>query len=300
LKSKGIRVEEAATGMGRSILRPPPVEPSRGFGGPIDPVGERVLLLAIPHQGRGWTVVQGVASDRTGLANFSGGEIGRKGFRSLLEEIREEGPAPVVEMDAPHVAFLLTQAYELTLSRGGTAQQEYASFKAEIESLKKGKDQCPVYSHLRAEEIPEDDRLLRKVPELLKDGVFLGWGIEEERIRPYTEALSDAGESRLVLTQVQKEIRVQEIYQRAVAELFGEDERRLYRKRMEEMAYYLLKRGREEDAKVSLAVALDLERPPTAFQASPFLVQLVTQSIHRILDEKRAEKSEAASFIVKP
>ena len=129
LKSRGIRVEEAAVDKGKSILRPLPVDPPKGFGGPIDPVGQRVLLLAIPHPGRGWTVMQGVASDRTGLISFTGGEIGRKGFRSLLEEIREGGPAPLVEVDAPYVAFLLTQAYEMTLSRGGTPPQEYAPFK---------------------------------------------------------------------------------------------------------------------------------------------------------------------------
>jgi len=121
------------------------------------------------------------------------------------------------------------------------------------------------------EEVREDDGLLRKIPEFLKADVFLGWGVEEERVRSYADAITEAGESKLVLSQVQKEVRVQEIYQRAVTELFGEEERRVYKKRMEEMAYYLLKRGREEEAKVSLAVALDIEKPPTTLQTNPFL-----------------------------
>jgi hypothetical protein len=244
--------------------------------------------------------MQGVVSDRTGLVSFSGGEIGRKGFRSLLEEIRKGGPTPLIEVDAPHVALLFAQAYAMTMSHGGTPPPEYAPFKAEIESLKKEEGQALIYSHLKAEEIRKDDRLLRRIPELLQADVFLGWGIEEERIRPYADSVSEAEESKLVLSQVQKEIRVQEIYQRAVAELFGEDERRVYQKRMEELAYYLLKRGRDDEAKVCLAVALDLEKPPTAFQASPFLAQLVAQSMRRMLDERRAEKSKEPSFIVKP
>jgi hypothetical protein len=300
LKSRGIGVGEVGLDKTKSILRPLPVDPPKGFGGPVDSMGQRVLLLAIPHAGRGWTVMQGVVSDRTGLASFSGGEIGRKGFRSLLEEIRKGGPAPLVEVDAPYVALLLTQAYAMTMSRGGTPPQEYAPFKVEIESLKKEDGRALIYSHLKAEEVREDDRLLRRIPELLKADVFLGWGIEEARIRPYADSVSEAEESKLVLSQVQKEIRVREIYQRAVAELFGEDERRVYKKRMEELAYYLLKRGREDEASVCLAVALDLEKPPTAFQASPFLVQLVAQSMRRMLDERRAEKSKEPSFIVKP
>jgi hypothetical protein len=300
LKSRGIGVEETAVDKTKPILRPLPVDPPRGFGGPVDAMGQRVLLLAIPHAGRGWTVMQGVVSDRTGLVSFSGGEIGRKGFRSLLEEIRKGGPAPLVEVDAPYVALLLTQAYAVTTSQGGTPPQEYAPFKAEIESRRKEDGQALIYSHLKAEEVRGDDRLLRRIPELLKADVFLGWGIEEARLRPYADSISEAEASKLVLSQVQKEIRIQEIYQRAVAELFGEDERRVYKRRMEEMSHYLLKRGRADEAKVSLAVALDLEKPPTAFQANPFLVQLVAQSMHRILNERQAEKSKEPSFIVKP
>ena len=300
LKGKGIRGEEPAADKGRSILRPLTVDPPRGFGGPIDAVGQRVLLLAIPHPGRGWTVMQGVVSDRTGLVGFSGGEIGRKAFRSLLEEIRGGGPTPVVEMDASDVAFLLSQAYELTMSRGGTPPRETAPFKAEIESLKREERQAPIYSHLKMEEVREDDRLLGKIPELLKADVFLGWGVEEERVRSYADAITEAGESKLVLSQVQKGVRVQEIYQRAVAELFGEEERRVYKKRLEEMAYYLLKREREDEAKVSLAAALDIEKPPTTLQTNPFLFQLVTQSIQRLVNEKRVEKSKEPSFIIRP
>jgi len=163
----------------------------------------------------------------------------------------------VVEVDATYVAFLLSQAYGLTMSRGSKPPEEYVSFKAEIENLKKEGSQALIYSHLKMEEIREDDRLLRMIPELLKADVFLGWSIEEERVQSYADAITEAGESKLVLTPVQREVRVQEIYQRAVAELFGEDERRVYKRRMEEMAYYLLKRGREDEAKGSLAVALD-------------------------------------------
>ncbi len=244
--------------------------------------------------------MQGVVSDRTGLVGFSGGDVGRKAFRSLLEEIRGEGPTPVVEMDASYVALLFSRAYELTMSRGSTPPQEYASFKAEIENLKREGHRAPIDSHLGMEEVQEGDRFLRKIPELLKADVFIGWGIEEERVRSYADAITEAGESKLVLTQVQKEVRIQEIYRRAVVELFGEDERQLYKRRMEEMAYYLLKRGRGDEARVSLAVALDLEKAPTAFQTNPFLFQLVTQSIQRMLDEKRAEHSKEPSFIVKP
>jgi hypothetical protein len=69
---------------------------------------------------------------------------------------------------------------------------------------------------------------------------------------------------------------------------------------LEEMAYVLLKLGREEEAKISLSVALDLEKPLNLIQPNPFLYQLVVKSIYSLLAETNEKKSKEPSLIVKP
>ncbi len=67
LRSKGVLLGEASQEKGRSILRPLQVEPPEGFGTGIDPGGHRLLILVIPHAGRGLTVMHAVIGDTQGL-----------------------------------------------------------------------------------------------------------------------------------------------------------------------------------------------------------------------------------------
>ena len=145
-----------------------------------------------------------------------------------------------------------------------------------------------------------DDQILRKGGDLLKADLFSSWRIEEEQIRPYADEVWEAEQSKIVLNPTQKEVRFQGIYQKALAELFSGERKFLYQRRLEEMAYVLFKLGREEEAKISLSVAMDLERPLNPIQPNPFLFQLVIKSIFSLLAEAYEKKSKEVSLIVKP
>jgi hypothetical protein len=300
LKNKGIGIEEVSPKKGESILRPLQPEPPKGFGGGFDFVGQRFLLLVIPHTGRGWKVMQGVTSDTKGLIEFSGEEMARKGFKAFFEEIQGKSSFPLVEMEPSYVGFLFAQAYQLTLEKKGTLPQDFLSLKSEIEGIKKEYDKPLIYLYLQAKELAEDDRVLRKGGDLLKADLFYSWRIEEDPIRPYADEVWEAEESKIVLNQAQKEVRFQGIYQKALSELFSGERRLFYKRRLEEMAYLLFKLGREEEARVSLAVTLDLEKPLNLIQPNPFLFQLVIKSIFALLAEAYEKKVKEPSLIVKP
>lgn len=300
LKSKGIPVEEVLPEKKSSILRPLQTESPKGFGGGFDFLGQRFLLLVIPHTGRGWTVMHGVISDTQGLIDFSGEEMTRKGFRGFFEEIQGKSPFPLVEMEASYVGFLFFRAYHLTLEKKRALPQDYLRFKNEIEGVKKGYERPLIYSFLQADEIAGDDRILRRGGELLKADVIYSWKIEEDQVRPYADEVWEAEESKIVLAQTQKEARFQGIYQKALSELFTSERRFLYQRRLEEMAYIFFKLGREEEAKISLAVAIDLQKPVNPIQPNPFLFQLVIKSIFTLLKEAYEKKVKEPSLIVKP
>jgi len=94
-------VEELPSDRGTSILRPLQAEHPQGIGGGIDPLGHRFLVLGIPHPGRGLSLIQGVISDTEGWISGSGGETGRKGFKTFMEGVRENSPSPLVDIDPP-------------------------------------------------------------------------------------------------------------------------------------------------------------------------------------------------------
>ena len=300
LRSKGIAVEEGSLDKGRSILRPLEAEPPKGFGGGFDFLGQRFLLLVIPHTGRGWAVMQGLISDTEGFVDFSGEEMTRKGFRAFFEEIQGKSPFPLVELDPPYVGFLFDQAYQLTLEKKGGLPQDYLRAKTEIERIKKEYERPLIHSYLQVDETVAEDRFLRRGGDLLKVDLFQGWRIEQDQIQRYADEVWEAEESKIVLNQTQKEARFQGIYQKALSELFAGDRRQLYRRRLEEMAYVLFKLGKEEEARISLAVAIDLERPVNPIQPNPFLFQLVVKSIVTLLAEAYEKKAKEPSLIVKP
>ena len=300
LKSKGVAVEEIPPRREESILRPLQAEPPKGFGGGFDFLGQRFLLLAVPHAGRGWTVMQGVISDTEGLIDFSGEEMTRKGFKEFFEGVQSKSPFPLVEMEASYVGFLFLQAYQHSLEKKGTLPQAYLRSKSEIEGIKKDYERPLIYSFLRADAIADDERMLRRGGDLLKADLFNSWKIAEDSIRPYADEVWEAEESKIVLNQTQKEARFQAIYQKALSELFSGERRLLYKRRLEEMAYLLYKLGREEEARISLAVAIDLEKPLNLIQPNPFLFQLVTQSIFSLLAEVYEKRGKEPSLIVKP
>ena len=300
LKSKGVVVEELFPDKKESILRPLRVEPPKGFGNGYDFSWNRFLIITIPHSGRGSTMLHGLFNDMKGLVNFSGGEVSRKELRNFFDEVKKASPTPVVEMEASYVGFLFTRAYHLTLAKGGTPPPDYLRLKGEVEKIKKEYEMPLIYSYLQVDEIERDDRLLKKGGDLLKADLFSSWRIEEDLIQPFAGEVWDAEESKIVLNPTQKEARFQGIYQRALMDLFSGERKFLYQRRLEEMAYVLLKLGREGEAKISLAVAIDLEKPLHPIQPNPFLSQLVMKSIFSLLAESYEKKSKDLSLIVKP
>jgi len=299
LKSKGIAVEEILSDKEKPVLRPLQAEPKEGFASGIDSLGQRLLWLIIPHPGRGLTVIHGIVSDQEGIVDFSQDEMTRKGFRSFFEEVQEKNPFPFVDMEPSYIAFLFTQAHQLNLKKG-SSPQDYLRAKSEIEGIKKDYAKPLIYSRLQADGTAGEDRMLRKGADLLKADVYSSWRIEEEQIRPYADEVWEAEESKIVLNQAQKEARFQAIYLKALTDLFPEERKSLYRRRLEEMAYLLLKLGKEEEAKISVSVAMDLEKPLNPIQPNSFLFQLVITSIFGLLAEAYEKKSKEVSLIAKP
>ena len=134
----------------------------------------------------------------------------------------------------------------------------------------------------------------------MESDLFLNWQIEEDQIQPYADAVREAEESKIVLNPAQKEVRFQEIYLKALLEIFSEEKRALYKRRLEEMAYVLFKLGRQDEARISLAVAIDLEKPVNPIQPNPFLLRWVVKAILSLLKDTDQRKEKEPSFIVKP
>ena len=91
-----------------------------------------------------------------------------------------------------------------------------------------------------------------------------------------------------------------EIYQQAVHDLFDGPRRLLYRRRFEEMAYILWKKGQENETRVALAAAAGMDKESGILAPHPFLIELVKRSLSSLLEEEKEEKGQEPGFIIKP
>jgi hypothetical protein len=157
-----------------------------------------------------------------------------------------------------------------------------------------------IYQFLNEEEWKGRSDLLDRSPSLFQLSYFQEWFLEEEEGKKYLGHLKEASESPLVLPPYQKEGRFIDIYRQAVSELFDPGRKSLYRRRLEEMAYFLWKTGKESDAQLCLAAALGMETEGGVLSTHPFLLELVKRTLTARLEEEAKKKAKEADLLIKP
>jgi len=282
-----------------SVLHPPSEGEARGFISAVDSEGSQLVFLTIPRRPKGLYLLQGIVSDTQGLVEFNRVETTKRGFREYYQSIRERGPFTIVEVDPGYCRFLIEQAADLIERQAESLPAPYVTSKRDLQRLE-AMEAPPVFRFLDEEEIQKDTRLLKNSSDLFQIEPFSSWFLPREEVQMYAELVEEAGESRLVLNPTQKEARLQEAYRKALIDLLPEERRLLYKRRLEAMAYVLLKEGKEDRAKAALAASIDLRSDLNTFDPDPFLLALVTRSIYTIVAQDMEKKKAETSLLVKP
>jgi hypothetical protein len=300
IEQRGISIEPVEMErQERPALRPPTLDLANGFISAVDSEGSQVVFLTVSRRPKGLWLLQAIVNDTRGLIEFDRVETSKRGFREFYQSIRETEKLPMVDVDPGYCRFLLEEAAHRSEHREASLPAAYLTSKRDLERIVR-METPPVFLLLDEEEIGEDMRLVNRSFDLFQTEWFSSWLLPQEEAQKYADLIKDAEESRLVLNPAQKEIRLQEVYRKALVELFSEERKERYRRRLEAMAYVLLKEGKEEDARAALATSIDLRSPFSALEPNPFLMRLVTRSIHAIMAHQKEEKDEEPSLIVKP
>jgi hypothetical protein len=125
--------------------------------------------------------------------------------------------------------------------------------------------------------------------------------MEEARVKSFSSALQDIQESKIIVHPLQKKERIESFYIQTARELFSEEGcRMLWRRRLEETAWVLYKRGHEGEARLAMRVARLLATPTEDPSKSAFIVELIRRSIAQSLEQKKKADAMKPSLIVKP
>jgi len=291
------RSEDAGAAKPRPALKlGPEIE---GFISSVDGAGARLVWLTRPQPDGGLQLLQGMVSDRAGLERASGALIKRKELRERAQTIKESHGVTMIPAPWEYADQMLYEGYEKAKSLGQGATERFSSLRSAFNPLKPKPAPHPIYSRLspdgaRSEAWRERSRRLLDEPE------FRFWILDDDWMKPYLGRVEQARESRLVLNEVQKEERVSAIVRDAAREIFAGETGRIFARRMEDMALYLLETGREEPAKLALAVALQLAEGEPGILDISFLTGLAQKSLAFYLSRAKEKAAEEPSFIVKP
>ncbi|MEE9145653.1 MAG: hypothetical protein V3U06_12885 [Candidatus Binatia bacterium] len=269
-----------------------------GYLSSVDGAGGRLVWLVKPQMGSGIQWLRGMISDREGLMQVGGNRVRRKELRHMAREIKENHSVTMISVPWSYIDQVLYEGYEMAKGLGRSGIEEFTTLRTVYNSSKPTPLPHPIYNRLSSEGIRTGNwRELSK--KLLEEAEFRPWVLDEDWMNPHLERLQEAQESRLVLNEFQKEERSATIVRETVKSLFSEEIGRLFQRRMEDMALYFLETNREEQAKLALAVALQLGDEDLGGLDISFLTGLIQKSLGFYTAQTKSEPEES-SLIVKP
>jgi len=291
LRSKGISVEEGED-ESPGVFRLPQTSPAQGYLSAIDSRGSRLIWIVRSQPAQGTMVLSSLISDTDGIIDFSLFESSRKKFHDYLDQMRRDFAWQIVEADPDYCGALVHQANEIGGQKGKAPHPEYIKFQNWVGPKSPRPLPSLIYRFVAEEEIKGHPELIDRSPSLFQTPFFQMWFLEKEEVQKYLRLLEEASQSRLILAPHQQESRVFEIYRQAVQELFNENRRLLFRRRLEEMAYILWKKDLPGEARITLSAAAGLAEEDKVLSPHLFLLELVKRTLLFYLEEKRQEKEK--------
>ena len=265
----------------------------------VDGSGGRLIWIAKPQPPRGLQLVQAMVNDREGLQRLGGAQIPRKELRKMAEEIKTQHNITMISVPWEYADAVIYDAYEKSKALGRGGVDNFHELRAVINAGKPTTQAHPVYRKPDAGTAREGAwrELSRR---LLDEPELQYWILDPDWIGPFLAQLQEAQTSRLVLNPVQKEERLAGIVRDAVKTICSGENGHILQRRLEDMALYFSETGRPDQARLALAVALQVgEGNPGPLDVS-FLTGLVQKSFTFYLSEEKTRSEEEPSLIVKP
>jgi hypothetical protein len=301
LRQRGVKWEQRPSDE-KPIFTAPKLAEPLGYLSPIDSTGSRILVLARPVPMKGLLVVFGIVSDMEGIQQFNVRQFNKKEFKEFIQSNLSSADFPVIEAPGSYCLHLLKESAALSQGLSKDLPQGYHEVVDEFRDVIWDGPHSLIYQYIKEDEVKGRPHLLKGSVNLHTMMPFSTWHLGEQEVEKYASRITEARDSKIVLRDDQKEARVNAIYREALEELFPEDRRTLWKRRLEEMAYVMLKTGREEEARATLSAAVDLKNPFSPIEPNPFIWNLVLKSIQAQVqtDQKQKEEEKKTSLIVTP
>lgn len=256
------------------------------FLGSIDGVGSRAVFLVLPQMAKGVDLGMGVVNDEQGIMEFSFGRYSKKQVKEV-QAIFFDKVRPVVETTLAHAATVLETAYRDKGAPQRNASRNYLQLRPWLLEHVTLMDSPPIYDFLSLDSAPQEILTPSQMDRLLGHELFKTWMVDPDDLKPVVAELIKAEKSPILVSDVQKMERINQIKEDALAQLYPDEKRRRIQGRLEEMAYLFLKLEDETLARLAMAAALSFKEKDTRFQVNPFLKAMLERTLNLLLAAPR-------------
>jgi hypothetical protein len=293
LRQRGISAPHAEA----ACEQPQPAAGGAGLSAmfsPIDGEGARIVWILKPRAQGGVTRLWGVVSEIEGLVGAMSTGLTRRELRDELGELERRAEFHFVAGDWRLADFVLCEAWRATPTERRARVGDFLALRAELIAAAPPETfEHPIYSELAAEagQAPAMD--------LLREPEMLQWRLPAASIRQYVEEIEHAGESVIVLNELQQRERVNTIVLRAVSELLSGPGRERIRRRFEDTAYYMLRAGRRLQAGWAAGAASKL-RGDANLEQDLFFQSFIRAQLGTVIAAEQERAREEPRLIVTP
>jgi len=258
--------------------------------------GERYVILEGPKEALGGNFLVTRLSDQEGIQECHVLSLKSRQRQEFWDHFRQQGLTEWATPPAAYAVRLLEEADGL--QPGAEGGSRYRSLKPRIwQEWGRPEDAPDLAALLPPLDTPEQSRLLDQAKNLVEHPLFHSWMPGLDELAPWLNKIREIQESPLVLSEPQRQARVDDVVAEAVRALYPPESRDLWRGRLLAMAYFLDLRGQEPEARLAQAAAQDLAAPtrgPLAGE-NPFLQGLVWQSLRLAWEFLEKTQKEASS-----
>ncbi|PYN54621.1 MAG: hypothetical protein DMD92_18305 [Candidatus Rokuibacteriota bacterium] len=262
----------APAGPGRGpVVESRPERATRAWLSGIDGSGSRAAWVLFEGGLGGARLCSLIVNDTVGVVDAAGGDITKKRLESELEALRASQKLPWVETDPARALALGAEALALHRDNGTTPPPAFARWRRLFEDVR-----VPAPPPAPA---PVDASRVARGAELLDLPETAGWFLDPEPVQADALELLEARQSRLVVSDQIKAERQAAIVDRVVERELTPAARRLWARRLAEMAWVFEATGRPELGAIARAAAGALADPDAEARHQPFARGLAQRAL---------------------
>ena len=206
----------------------------------------------------------------------------------------------MVEIDLPYCHFLIKEASQRNHTSGTRLPDNHFLWKKFFGTYDANLDKAAIYTILNAEEIRAKEILLQQSAHLIEKYAYAFWLLEWRFLVDSYKELHEAEQSTIVMSEHQKDSRINEIVKKTAQSFFDEKNRSLFRRRLEEIAYILWKTGKVEESQSAFAAALAFAPEGVPTEHHPFAIKTVEENFKFLKEQSQKEKRSESGNIILP